>query len=213
VADSYEAGWKGTVLEGAMQVSLTAFYYEYEDLQVVVFDGGASSIENVGEVEAAGVEVSVSALLGDYFDVYFAYSYLDSEATKLQDICGLANPNACEGSPLFWAPEHTAAFALTGNFPLAGGGAITANLESFYESSRGRGWEGLSETEIDPFLDVALRVGYESAGPWGVELYVENLTDEESWDGENNNGGITPSHFFGPKRPRTFGMRFTYEWE
>jgi iron complex outermembrane receptor protein len=46
-----------------------------------------------------------------------------------------------------------------------------------------------------------------------VELYVENLTDEESWDGENNNGGITPSHFFGPKRPRTFGMRFTYEWE
>ena len=46
-----------------------------------------------------------------------------------------------------------------------------------------------------------------------LEVRVENLTDEFTYDGLNNNGGILPSHFFGHKRPRTAGVRFRYSWE
>ena len=42
---------------------------------------------------------------------------------------------------------------------------------------------------------------------------VENLTDEFTYDGLNNNGEIIPAHFFGHKRPRPAGIRFRYTWD
>ena len=66
---------------------------------------------------------------------------------------------------------------------------------------------------IDSYMDATLRIDYESDGQWTAGIYVENLTDEFTYDGLNNNGGIIPAHFFGHKRPRTFGARFGYSWE
>ena len=97
-------------------------------------------------------------------------------------------------------------------FPISGG-AITGSLEAFYEGEKGGGWEGIPENYIDAFTEVAARIGYESDAGWHIEAYVENLTDEFTWDGQNVNGGVLPSHFFGPKRPRTFGMRVGMTWE
>ena len=58
-----------------------------------------------------------------------------------------------------------------------------------------------------------LRIGYASNSGWLVEAYVENLTDEFTWDGMNNLGGREPDAFFGPRRGRTFGMRARYDWD
>ncbi|WP_241505936.1 TonB-dependent receptor [Parahaliea mediterranea] len=210
--DSWEVGYKDSWFNGNANVDLTAFYYEYQDLQVVIADGGAALVENVGEVESWGVEGSLTTRLSEYFEFYLALSYLDAEATELQSICGLEDPNGCEGSRLFWAPEWSGAAVLDGRYPLSGG-YLTGSLEVFWESERGGGWEDLSETKIDDYAESALRVGYESNDNWYVQAYVENLTDEFTWDGQNNNGGLVPSHFFGPKRPRTFGMRVGLSWE
>jgi iron complex outermembrane receptor protein len=154
----------------------------------------------------------VTTALGENFDLFLALSWLDSEATELQSICGLPDPAGCEGSSLFWAPEYTGAAVLNGYFDL-GQGEIKASLDATYESERGGGWEGLSSTMIPSNTELAFRVNYTSPANWGIGAYVENLTDEFTYDGLNNNGGINPSHFFGHRRPRTVGMRFTYEWE
>ncbi len=212
VADSYEIGYKDTLLDGRMIFSVNAFYYDYQDLQVVVFDGGASNVENVGKVKSKGLEGSMTTALGENFDLFLALSWLDSEATELQSICGLPDPNGCEGSTLFWAPEYTGAAVLNGYFEL-GQGEIKASIDATYESERGGGWEGLPSTIIASNTELAFRVNYTSPANWGIGAYVENLTDEFTYDGLNNNGGINPSHFFGHRRPRTVGMRFTYEWE
>ena len=211
VVDSYEIGYKDTLFDGSANLDLTVFYYEYEDLQVVVADGGTAVVKNAGEVEAWGVEGSITTQLNDYFSAYLALGYLDSEATQIQDICATGD-DACEGSPLFWSPEYSGAFVLDGVFPVSGG-AITTSFEIFWEGERGGGWENLSETKIDAYEEMALRVSYESDNQWFVTAYVENLTDEFTWDGQNNNGGILPSHFFGPKRPRTFGVRLGTSWD
>ncbi|MEH6519546.1 MAG: TonB-dependent receptor, partial [Halioglobus sp.] len=211
--DSYELGYKGSFFDGNTNTDLTFFYYEYEDMQILYFDGGATVVNNVGEVESWGLEGSVTSALGEYFTMYLAAGYLDSDATGVQEVCDdlSGDVNACEGSPLFWAPEWSGAAVLDGAFPMANG-AITTTFEVFWEDERGGGWSGREETTIDAAAIAALRVGYESDNNWHVEAYVENLFDEFKWDGQNNNGEILPSHFFGPQRPRTFGVRLGASW-
>ncbi len=212
--DSYEVGYKGTVFGGATDVNVLAFFYDYKDFQISFFDSGsgANTVENVGQVDGKGVEGSITTRMGDYWDLYLALSWLDTEATGLQQVCDGPTPGSCEGSPLFWAPDWTGSTVLSAHFP-AGEGAIIGSLEAFWESERGGGWGAFPETMIDSYVEMAVLIGYEAPANWSVDLYVENLTDEFTWDGLNNNGGILPSHFFGPRRPRTTGIRFSYEWE
>lgn len=210
--DSYEIGYKDTFFDGNANLDLTAFYYEYEDLQILFFDGGASIVDNVGQVEAYGLEGSITAALGDNWNLYLAAGYLDTEATDLQQVCDDPDDvNACEGSSLFWAPEWSGALVLNAYYPVSNG-AMTGSFEVFWEDERGGGWAGLTETMIDAAAIAALRIGYESENNWYAEAYVENVFDEFKWDGQNNNGDILPSHFFGPQRPRTFGVRLGATW-
>lgn len=214
VVDSWEFGYKGRVFSGTTDLSVLGFFYDYEDLQISFFDvdSGANTVENVGQVDGMGLEASATSRLNDNFNAYLGVSWLDTEATGLQQVCDGDTPDSCEGSTLFWAPEWSGAFALNAYFP-AGEGSITGSLEAFWESERGGGWGGFPETTLDSNTIMALRVGYESPANWSVTAYIENLTNEFTYDGINNNGGILPSHFFGHRRPRTAGISFFYTWE
>ncbi|NOX68811.1 MAG: TonB-dependent receptor [Gammaproteobacteria bacterium] len=212
--DSYELGYKGTVFNGTTNIDLSAFIYDYKDLQISFFDGdsGANTVENVGQVDGKGLEGSVTSRLSDNWNFYAALSWLDTQAKGVQQVCDGDTADSCEGSSLFWAPEWSGAAVLSADFPY-GNGAITGSVEAFWESERGGGWAGLPETMIDSNMLVAVRAGYYADSGWSSSVYVENLTNEFTYDGMNNNGGILPSHFFGPQRPRTYGIRFSYEWE
>ena len=212
--DSYEFGYKGKVFNGTTDLAMTGFLYDYNDLQISFFDtdSGANTVENVGQVDGTGIEASLNSAISENWGLYFALSWLDTEATGIQQVCDGATPDSCEGSKLFWAPDWAGAAVLNGEFEYRGG-LITGSLEAFWESERGGGWGAFPETMIDSSIEMALRVSYESASNWSAGVYIENLTDEFTYYGLNNNGGILPSHFFGHRRPRTAGVRFRYEWE
>ena len=220
--DSYEVGLKSSYLDGRGNFDITLFMYDYKDMQVITYvnvdfdndevpDAFAARVLNVGETDGIGVEATTTIALSNNLMLYLAASYLDTEATGLEEICGLEDPLGCEGRPLFWAPEWTAAAKLDGNFPISGG-AITGSFEVFYESKRGGGWENYPEGYIDAYTIANLRVGYQSDNDWYIQAYAENLFDEFTWDGYNANGGILPSHFFGPMRPLTLGVRMGMSW-
>ena len=212
--DSYELGYKGTIFNGTTNFDISGFIYDYQDLQISFFDtdSGANTVENVGQVDGTGLEGSITSQFGDNWNLYLGLSWLDTEATGVQQVCDGDTPDSCEGSSLFWAPEWTGAAVLSANFPF-GNGSITGSLEGFWESERGGGWGGFPETMIDSNLLMAFRAGYHSDNGWSASVYVENLTDEFTYDGLNNNGGILPSHFWGHRRPRTVGVRFGYAWD
>lgn len=204
---SYEVGYKDTWFNAA-KVSLSAFIYDYEDLQVNFFDQGAR-VGNTDEAEGEGLEFTLTSPLGEFFSVYLAAAWFDSEARGLDFVCG--EPGACEGRKLFWAPDFSGAAVFNANFPVSGG-EIVSSLEAFWESERGGGWDNIPTSVIDSYTDVSFRVGYQSNDGWGISAYVENLTDELYFDGSANNGAITPGFFFGPSRPRTYGLRFGFEF-
>ena len=168
-----------------------------------------------------GVEAAVQIAFTDNVSLIASLGYLDTEARGIQFLCGGApdanglldgDPDACEGSKLYWAPEFSGSAVLRGDFPV-GNGSIVSNLEVFFESERGRGYEDIIDSEIDAFQEWAFRIGYASNNNWNLTAYVENFTDELTFDGAANNSLIIPAFFFGPSRPRTVGMRFGYSFE
>ena len=228
--DSYEVGYKGLLANGTLKLDVTAFLYEYTDLQVNYFDQG-SQVGNAGSVDGQGIEATLQWAINENFDLIASAGFLDTKAKGIQFLCegapnadGLlpragippeadaADLNACEGSKLFWAPDVSGSMLLKGNFPMANG-AIVGNIEMFFESERGRGYENIVDTEIDAYQEWALRVGYESNNNWNLTAYMENLTDELTWDGSANNSGIVAPFYFGPSRPRTAGLRFGYYFD
>jgi iron complex outermembrane receptor protein len=217
---SYEVGYKGLLATGSVSWDITAFMYDYTDLQVNYFDQGAK-VGNAGDVEGKGVESTLQWAINENWNLLLSAGWLDTEATGLQFLCGGApdsdglldgDVNACEGSDLFWAPEVMGSAVIKGSFPMANG-AIVGNLEMFWEGERGGGYEDLDFAKLDAYQEWTLRVGYESDSNWNLTAYVENLTDELVYAGAQVNGGITPNWLVGPNKPRTWGIRYGYIFE
>jgi len=230
---SYEIGYKGSLADGRVSLDVTAFLYEFTDLQVNYFDSGAK-VGNAGNVDGQGIEGSIQIAFTDNLSLVASVGFLDTEARGVQFLCGGApdangllrpnaidffndppyplDPDACEGNPLYWAPEISGSAVLKGNFPV-GNGSIISNLEVFFESERGRGYEDIIDSQIDAFQEWAFRIGYASDNNWTLMAYVENFTNELTFDGSANNALIIPAFYFGPSRPRTMGMRFGYTFD
>ncbi|MDJ0698941.1 MAG: TonB-dependent receptor [Woeseiaceae bacterium] len=218
--ESYEIGYKGLLADGTLSVDVTAFIYDYTDLQVNFFDNG-EKVGNAGQVDGTGIEGSMQWAINDYLDLNITAGWLDTEGVGLQDVCDGApdsdgildgDEDACEGAPLHWAPEVQGSFVLNGDFPMGNGSVITS-IEMFWEGERGGGFEQIPESVVDSFQEWTLRVGYASDNNWTLTGYVENITDEETYAGAQTNLDITPTWLVGPNKPRTAGMRFSYYFD
>lgn len=216
---SYELGYKGTLLDGRMQLSLNGFFYDYEDLQAIFGLGPRTIVDNVGQVDGTGVEFDTVFALTDSFQLRVGGSWFDSEASNVQAFCGegeevTGNPDVCEGNSIPWAPEWTAFAILNANIP-AGNGEIFGNLAWSWEEDYRGDWPDPSIVyqKIDALNQTDIAIGYRT-DHWRISGYVENLFDEVWYDGNypdvQNSVNIYVQHAFGPSRPRTAGIRIGY---
>ncbi len=208
---SYELGVKADLLDGRMRADLAGYFYTYEDLQVnVTGTGGGIVVDNVGQVDGWGIEGSVQWILNDYADLYVAAAWADSEVNDAEALCD--GDSACNGQSLYYVPEFAGSAVLELHHPFADGELIyTAEL--FGQTETHGGLLALDEGENDGYADVTLRAGYRAAAGWSVIGYVENVTDEEYFDGVAEGSGILPAHWFGPNRGRTFGVKMRWEFQ
>jgi iron complex outermembrane recepter protein len=207
---SYEIGAKGDLLDGTMRVGVNTYFYDYEDLQVNVPGvGGGIVVDNVGQVDGWGVEGTMEYAITDNLDMLLNAAYADSKVNGAEAICD--DTNVCDGEPLPQVPEYSGSAVVNLHFP-ARDGEISFTYELYAQAKTYGGLLQLSEAVNDSYADMALRGGYQSNSGWGVIAYVENLTDEVHYDGVAEGGGILPAHYFGPSRPRTVGVRMTWEF-
>lgn len=205
---SYEVGAKGSL--GAIKLDANVYYYTYKDLQVIVPGvGGGILVDNVGKVNGWGVEGSATAPLGPNFDFMLTGAWADSEVTAAQALCD--GTLACEGQPQPTVPKFSGSAVLRFNAPV-GPGSIKASAELFGQTDTYGGLLRLPEAKNDGYAELALRLGYAANAGWSVTGYVENVTNALYYTGSAEGGSILPAHYFGPSRPRTFGVRMTYDF-
>lgn len=220
---SYELGYKGRLMDGRMQVAANAFVYEYEDMQANYYEGPRVVVDNVGKVDGTGFELDVNTALTDNVSLHVGLSWLDTEAKGVQAFCGNGafatngDIDVCEGASIPWAPETTAFAVLNASFPI-NGGAIYSNLAWSWEEDFRGDWppKSVIYQKIAALNQTDFLLGYRQDN-WRVSAYVENVFDNIWYDGNYPNDDPDPTiifveHAFGPSRPRTAGVRFSYEF-
>lgn len=222
---SYELGYKGTIMDGRTQLSLTGFFYQYEDLQAIFTDGPRQIVDNVGEIDGWGTEVEIYTALTDNLTLRLGGSWFDSEATGVQTYCGAGEvldeergADACEGNSIPWAPQFTAFAVLNANFPVGNnGGEAFGTLAWSWEDDYRGDWpdESLTFQKIQALNQTDLILGYRQDN-WMVSGYVENVFDgiwyDYNYADDVSPTNILPQHTAGPSRPRTLGVRASYSF-
>ncbi|WNC71991.1 TonB-dependent receptor [Thalassotalea psychrophila] len=212
--DSYELGYKDTWFDFT-DIRLTVYSYEYDGLQVstrVEGEGGQTIISNLGLTEANGFELATNTPLGEYFNLMFNYSYLDSDINEVpEDDCS-GEIGECNGNKIPWAPETSGSMVLNGFFPLDSGATITTSIESYWEDEHGGGYMFDEVRIIEASQTWNARIGYESSANWYVQAYVDNLLDETNFDSSYGGGANYPSTHWAAWKPRSYGLRFGMSW-
>ena len=79
---SFEAGIKNTLLDGALTLNASAFFYKYKNLQVQQIIGTGVSIINAPRAEIKGLELEGSWRASKNFGAFASIALLDAKYTE-----------------------------------------------------------------------------------------------------------------------------------
>lgn len=81
--DAYEAGLKSEFMDNRVRTNIAAFYYDYTNLQFQAsdFNEFGSGVSNIPESEIYGIEIEMTALIGDRFSLDVKLASMESEVS------------------------------------------------------------------------------------------------------------------------------------
>ncbi|MYH15082.1 MAG: TonB-dependent receptor [Gammaproteobacteria bacterium] len=221
--NSWEVGLKMNFNEGRGSLLASAFYYDYQDLQVQQLVGFAVEITNAAESEIYGFELEGAHLFGDYTTVGFRYSYLSAEYEDFADCDPILFPGNCSsavvaaglavvedlsGNTLTRAPEHTVGLSLDQQVPISEGELVLSADITYVDERHGRVYNRDSEVLDDYTLLNAFLTWTPGFAPnASVQLFGKNLFGEDYLAQILANGGLSinlQSGLYQP--PRTWGV-------
>jgi iron complex outermembrane receptor protein len=192
--DSYEIGWKASLLDNRVNISLAGFLGQYQNVQIpgsVGFDSNGDGINetfigitsNAAEADVNGIEFEGNALVGNdfagdgsRFSINWSLGVLDAKYNTFIDNFGndVADQRVFQNTP-----DITAHMGFNFGLQMAGGMTDFIGLASFRSDA--------SQFEVpNPFLDqdgfvlVDASVVYTvDSGLFSIGLHGKNLFDKE----------------------------------
>ncbi len=190
-AVSYEAGWKGRLMDGRMTASLAAFFVDYDRRQIEtqIPTAGAALVElinNVGDSKQYGLEMDMRVALSDSLSAAFSAGWIEAEwdsGTSVITGGDGENPvlKGIGGDTPPVTPDFSWSFAADYVRPMSGALNFIAGVQvshnGKYTGLRLSDPEGLSV--INPsFTLVGGQIGVTGEN-WELALNVENALDED----------------------------------
>lgn len=180
---NYEAGLKADWFDRTLRTNLTAFHYDYSDLQVTKVVGNVITTVNAAEAVIRGIEGEISWIATDALRFDATFSMTDSEykdfatsdpARPLLGVIDLA------GNRLSQSPRYT--FSVSGQYDIhtETSGIFSPRIELYatdkvYFNAFNRDVAAQPAYEL-----VNLLVNWESpSGQWTGSVFVRNVADKE----------------------------------
>lgn len=210
---NYEVGMKGQW--DTVSVNLAVYQMVWDDIQLFAqrVSDSATFFSNAGEAESEGIELDILGRPNDYFEYGLAVAHQSAEITSITAEES-AMVGAVLGSPLS-SPDLQVSGHLQFTNSLQGGDDLYGRMDVSYTDSMpngfpfspGTGAPSPNFANTDSITKVDLSIGYVT-DKWSAVLYAENALDEDGYQ------FIMPQTFFDDRhmtlRPRTIGVRFTY---
>lgn len=226
----WEAGTRGSFWDGRANVNLTAFWTNYEDLQVTsvltVNNVTGSRTSNAAKQRSRGIELTGKFLLGDRTSIGYSASLLDSvmldyttatcqQAEQELGLCGPNNTIDRSGEESIQAPDWQFSVQLDHWIPVFDTNKVSfnANFIASDEYITDRNWSKIFTMHQSEDLNLSVGFG-DQEDVWQVSLWARNLMGKRpSYNPENQITGqgqisiITTSSMF-----TTYGLQFTYNY-
>lgn len=204
-ASNYEIGIKSDVTD-SLRINATAFYMDYEDLQVVRFgpvpgsEFGTFVTTNLGSADIQGFELESTWFITDALRLDGFVAYLDSEGNDL-----IINGGDYSGKQLVGAPELSYNVRASYEQSFAFGGISASVTLSHEDESRRDYVDDRIKVDERDLLDARL-AWTSTSGAIEVAVWGKNLTEEDY---------IAHMYVIGPGgigvwgAPRTYGVTAT----
>lgn len=180
---SYEIGLKSDFNKN-VRFNAAAFYYDYEDIQQSLVDSGtgATFLVNSEGADIFGLDIDLTALIGDYVSVNLNATVLDTEFTGNASLI-TGSVLDIEGNRLPGAPEYGIGLSADWIMPFVQDGSLVLkaslnhNSGYYFESENriGTGGDSASDFTIGSF-----NLRYTSRSErWDVAVWGNNIFDED----------------------------------
>ncbi len=228
--ENTEIGMRMDLADGKLRFNWTVFDTTWADLQALgVVSDPATGVQipqllttNVGEAEANGVEVELSILPTENFQINIGAGVLDTGYTKINPGTVSGHLPLTTGTEFEQAPDKSYTIGFQHTATTGSGGTWTSRLDYNYQ---GQFWRSAPFLRVDAYE--AVPSGFEESGDWGVvnlrftyepadanwqaSFFGTNLTDEYML----NSGffhGIWGYDFATVGRPREAGASLTFRF-
>lgn len=209
---AYEAGLKSDLLERALRLNLSSYYYDYNDKQGVALKPNATvTVGNIGKVEMYGLEMEATAIPMRGLQLSLGVGYGHHE---IKEVDASGSLTLRPDTKLENAPEWTGNAALTYTMDLASAGALSFYLDARYKSAHEFMVPNYPNEGEAAYTVSNARVGFTSAsGTWELQAFVLNLTDESyAVFTESTIGFGFPGVIANYGRPREWGLTAKYNF-
>lgn len=196
--ETFEFGWKATLMQGRMTSNLAVFLSDYTDVQVpgsVGLDTDGDGIEdtfigittNAGAADINGIEWEGQAILADDLGragsslrLGWSIGYIDAE---YKEFIGPTGEDVADERVFQNTPDWTASGTLTYNTPVelfSMPGTVSVITSLSYRGATSQFELPTPELDEDSFTlwDLSL-VWAADSGRWNAGIHGKNLTDEE----------------------------------
>lgn len=242
--DAYEIGYKADLMNGRVRTNAAAFYYDYTNLQFQAsdFNEFGSGVSNIPESEIYGVELELTALIGDRFSLDVKLAAMESEVSA--DYLALDNRLLIEdvfladgvtpakeeihganrdvarflqnlnGNELAKTPGLTADITFSFEDDLQNGGYIIASLQYTYRGEfEQRVFNNAEVDMVDAYDLINFTVSYDNPDDvWGIDLMAYNLLDEDGINSAMTDVFGVNETGFQYVAPRQLMARFRYNF-
>jgi outer membrane receptor protein involved in Fe transport len=220
-AMNVEFGGKFTLADGALELNAAAYYTEYDDLQISIFDGILGfNVGNAASAEIQGLEMDIRWAATDHLTISGGMAYTDFEFTDFEngqcyfgatpdtDLNGDGVPELCSytGNSNQMVSDFQANVSFDIRVPVSNNLEVGALFDVFYTDDYD------ASATFDPalvqdsytMLNARISVGAQS-GRWEIAALAKNLTDEKflTFGGDTPLSGST----FGAKSNYAFFNR------
>ena len=205
--DSFEIGFKTTLWDGRVRLNGAAFYYSYENQQIIAFDTTTflQTLINIDESDITGLEIEVLAQVTPAILLQLGVGMLDAEVKK-----GNLGGADLSGEVLPGSPDLNVNAAVAWSLFSNQSGTLTLHLGGTYQDET---LYVFFTGQADSYTVLNGRLSFSSLDDrWVVSIWGKNLAEEEYsrfWADARDPIGYVYSHV-GP--PRTYGLEFTYRF-